>query len=113
MGALSQQKNKREEVIGFVLSRDLPLSKILLPSFFVLVLVVASALSVIYSSYKSRQMFSSLQIEIRQAMQLEEEWGRLLLEQSTWASHTRIERMAKEKLNMIVPNSTVLIVVSP
>jgi cell division protein FtsL len=113
MGALSRQENKRKEVLEPILSRDLPLSKMLLPSLFVLVLVVASALSVIYSSYKSRQSFSGLQLEIRQAMQLEEEWGRLLLEQSTWASHTRIERMAKEKLNMIVPDSTVLIVVSP
>lgn len=113
MGVLSQRERKKEEVTGLVSSRGQPLPKVLLSSFFILVLVVASALSVIYSSYKSRQLFSSLQIEVRQAMQLEEEWGRLLLEQSTWASHTRIERMAKENLNMIVPDSTVLVVVSP
>lgn len=77
--------------------------RLLLASLLVLVLVVASALGVIYSSYKSRQLFGDLQRQNREAMQLEEEWGRLLLEQSTWASHGRIERLAKSRLNMVVP----------
>ncbi len=76
-----------------------------------IVLVVASALGVIYSSYKSRQLFSDLQQQSRETVQLEEEWGRLLLEQSTWASHARIERLAKSKLNMIVPAPEAIIVV--
>ena len=77
-----------------------------------LVLVaIASALGVIYSSYQSRQLFSELQQLDRQAVQLDEEWGRLLLEQSTWASHSRIEQLAKSKLNMVVPDASSTIVV--
>jgi cell division protein FtsL len=76
-----------------------------------LLLVVASALGVIYSSYISRQLFSELQQGKRQAMRLEENWGRLLLEQSTWAAHARIERLAKSELNMIVPEPASIVVV--
>ena len=77
----------------------------------VLLLVVASALGVIYSSYKSRQLFSDLQQQKREAMRLEEEWGRLLLEQSTWATPARIERLAKSELNMVVPDPGTTVVV--
>jgi cell division protein FtsL len=75
------------------------------------VLLVLSALGVIYSSYKSRQLFSESQQLNRESIALEEEWGRLLLEQSTWASHSRVEQVAKEKLHMVVPESSAIIVV--
>ncbi|WP_019531261.1 cell division protein FtsL [Dasania marina] len=68
------------------------------------VLVVSSALAVIYSTYKSRQLFSALQREYRHEIALEEQWGRLLLEQSTWASPVRIEEVAKTTLAMKVPD---------
>ncbi len=80
-------------------------------SFVAVVLIVASALGVIYSSYKSRQLFSELQQLNRETVRLEEEWGRLLLEQSTWASHARIEQLAKSELNMVVPKPESIIVV--
>ncbi len=86
-------------------------AKVLLVFSLVLSLLVASALGVIYSSYKSRQLFSELQQHSRETMQLEEQWGRLLLEQSTWASHARIEQLAKSKLNMVVPSQQAIIVV--
>lgn len=76
-----------------------------------LVLVVGSALGVIYSSYKSRQLFAELQTLNRESIHLEEEWGRLLLEQSTWASHSRIERVARSELKMVVPEAGDIVVV--
>ena len=75
------------------------------------VLVVASALAVVYSTYKSRQLFSALQKEYRHEIALEEQWGRLLLEQSTWASPVRIEEIASAKLNMTVPETSAIRVV--
>ena len=75
------------------------------------VLVVSSGVGVIYSSYKSRQLFSELQQLNRETVRLEEEWGRLLLEQSTWASHARIEHLAKSELHMVVPKPESTIVV--
>ena len=76
-----------------------------------LVLVLVSSLSVILSTYKSRQLFSDVQLQHRESMQLEEQWGRLLLEQSTWSSHTPIESLAKNKLNMVVPDPARMIVI--
>lgn len=83
----------------------------LLAALLVLSLVVVSALGVIYSSFKTRQLFSHLQQQSKETVRLEEEWGRLLLEQSTWATHARIERLAKSKLNMVVPEPEAIIVV--
>tara|TARA_B110000211_G_C13692304_1_gene383662 strand:+ start:187 stop:510 length:324 start_codon:yes stop_codon:yes gene_type:complete len=77
----------------------------------ILILVVATALGVIFSSHQSRQLFGDLLQHNREKSRLEEEWGRLLLEQSTWASHSRIERLAKSELHMIVPNPESIIVV--
>ena len=37
-------------------------------------------------------------------MQLDEEWGRLLLEQSTWASPDRVQSLAEDKLKMKAPD---------
>ena len=34
---------------------------------------------------------------------LEVEWGQLQLEQSTWAAHARVEKIAREKLGMKAP----------
>jgi len=76
-----------------------------------LLLVLASAIAVVYSSYKSRQLFSELQQKSKVAMALEEQWGRLLLEKSTWASHDRIERLAKDKLHMRAPDPSAIVVV--
>ncbi|MDX1529789.1 MAG: cell division protein FtsL, partial [Gammaproteobacteria bacterium] len=42
---------------------------------------------------------------------LEVEWGKLQLEQSTWATHERIESLARKRLELRVPplNETVLV----
>lgn len=71
-----------------------------------LLLVVMSAIAVIYSSYKSRQLFSDVQQAHKRSIQMKEEWGRLLLEQSTWASPARIEQIAIKKLKMKAPESS-------
>lgn len=76
-----------------------------------LLLVSASSLGVIYSTYKSRQLFSEVQVQHRESMRLEEQWGRLLLEQSTWSSHSRVEGLARTKLGMVVPDPSTMIVV--
>lgn len=109
--AMSEQKAKEEFPVGSGIR--LPVGNALwLINVFLLLSVIGSALGVIYSSYMSRQLFSELQQGKRQAMSLEENWGRLLLEQSTWASHSRVERLAKTKLNMKVPDPALIIVVT-
>ena len=44
---------------------------------------------------------------------LDIEWGQLQLEQSTWATHGRVERVARDELRMIIPQATDLRIVQP
>jgi cell division protein FtsL len=111
---IAMTKQQSKEVLPVGRGMRLPVGNALwLMNIFLLLLVVASALGVIYSSYMSRQLFSELQQGKRQAMSLEENWGRLLLEQSTWASHSRVEQLAKTKLKMKVPDPALIVVVAP
>ncbi|MCO3205197.1 cell division protein FtsL, partial [Pseudomonas aeruginosa] len=41
------------------------------------------------------------------------EWGRLILEQSTWTAHSRIESLAVEQLHMRVPDPAEVRMVAP
>jgi len=79
----------------------------------VLVLAVfSSAILVIDARHESRKLFVQLQLAERQRDQMNEEWGRLQLEQATWATHGRIERLAREKLDMIVPKTNAIVLVT-
>lgn len=86
-----------------------PLGGVLVP--LMLFLVLASCIALVQSSHKGRRMFSELQDLRRDAMAMEEEWGRLLLEQSTWASPDRVQRLAGEELKMQAPNMRQVIMV--
>lgn len=80
-------------------------------SLLLLVLVLASALGVIVSSYQARQLFSDVQQQRKTSHNLEEEWGRLLLEESTWGSHSRVEALAIARLAMKAPDTASTVVV--
>lgn len=66
--------------------------------------VTASALAVVYSQHRSRALFVELQRLEQEQAELDTQWGRLELEQSTWATQGRIERLAREQLNMRLPD---------
>ncbi len=66
-------------------------------------LVIVSALAVVDAQHQSRTLFVELQALEAEAAELETDWGRLQLEQSTWATHGRIERVAREELDMRLP----------
>ncbi len=66
--------------------------------------VTASALAVVYSQHHSRALFVELQRLEQEQAELDTQWGRLELEQSTWATQGRIERLAREKLDMRLPD---------
>ena len=67
------------------------------------VAVVVSATGVVYAKYASRKQFVELESLRTKSDAVDVEWGRLQLEQSTWATHGRVERIAREKLNMRIP----------
>jgi len=66
--------------------------------------VLASALAVVDAQHRSRALFVELQAVEGDIAALDTEWGRLQLEQSTWATHGRIERIAREELDMRLPD---------
>ncbi len=78
----------------------------------VLVLVMC-ALGIVTAQHKARKIFIELEQEQELAKKMEVEWGQLQLEQSTWAMHTRIEKIATAHLQMQVPDSSRIQVVQP
>lgn len=66
-------------------------------------MLVVCALLVVTSQHKARKLYVELQKEQTAAKRLDEEWGQLQLEQGTWATHGRIERIATRELNMRLP----------
>lgn len=67
-------------------------------------LLLASAFAVIHSTHACRELYTQLQtLEARQ-WHLQEDYGRLLLEESTWASHYRVEKVARGELGMAEPD---------
>ncbi|MCK4864996.1 MAG: cell division protein FtsL [Gammaproteobacteria bacterium] len=76
-------------------------------------LVLASSLGVVYSKHESRKLFVELDTLKKERDEMNVEWGRLQLEQSTLATHSRIERTAKKRLNMITPEYEQVLIVRP
>ncbi len=74
---------------------------------------IASALGVVYARHESRKAFIELQELFSQRDELDIDWDRLLIEQSTWATHARIEQIARERLNMRVPDPADVVIVRP
>jgi cell division protein FtsL len=72
-------------------------------NFVLLLLLVLCALALVTAQHHARKLYIELQKEQELAKQLEVEWGQLQLEQSTWAMHARIEKIATGSLNMGSP----------
>ncbi|RPJ48473.1 MAG: cell division protein FtsL [Betaproteobacteria bacterium] len=72
-------------------------------TFILLAALIACALAVVTAQHKARKLYVELQKEQTAAKRLDEEWGQLQLEQGTWATHGRIERIATRELNMRLP----------
>ena len=79
----------------------------------VLLAVVATAIAVVYERYRHRQLFVELTRLERERDELNVEFGRLQLEQATWAQANRIDQVARERLGMKFPESDDIVVVRP
>ena len=78
---------------------------ILLLVIFAIVCVI-SAIALVYTKHESRNLFVELEQLTTERDELNIEWGQLQIEQSTWATHARIERVAMEELSLKRPNAT-------
>lgn len=67
--------------------------------------LIFSALGLVNSQHKARNLYTALEQIGEAAKQYDQEYGQLQLEQSTWAMHSRVEKIATEQLQMQVPNA--------
>jgi cell division protein FtsL len=77
------------------------------------VAVLLSAVAVVVVKQESRTRFVKLQALERARDALDVEWGQLQLEQSTWATHGRIESVARKRLRMELPAPEAIVLVTP
>jgi len=78
----------------------------------ILVLLI-SALAVIYSKYQSRLIFIEIQKQERALDQYEVEWGQLQLELTTLAEQNRVEQVAREQLKLMMPLREKIVYIKP
>jgi len=75
------------------------------------VVCVISAIALIYTKHESRKLFVELEQLTVERDLLNIEWGQLQIEQSTWATHARIEEVATDELSLVRPKSTEIYVI--
>ncbi len=79
---------------------------------FVFALVcVLSAMALVYTKHESRKLFVELEGLSRERDELNIEWGQLQIEQSTWATHARIEQVATDDLALVRPQTSDIYVI--
>ena len=71
--------------------------------------LMAFAVGMIFTKHSSRVMHAQLQGLNTELENLNDEWSKLLLEQATWTSGIRVEKVASEQLQMITPNKVEMI----
>ena len=72
---------------------------------------VVSALALVYTKHESRKLFVELEQLTDQRDELNIEWGQLQIEQSTWATHARIEQVATDDLQLTRPETAEIFVI--
>ena len=72
---------------------------------------VVSAMALVYTKHEARKLFVELETLTHERDELNIEWGQLQIEQSTWATHARIEQVAADRLSLIRPESKEIFVI--
>jgi len=72
---------------------------------------VMSAMALVYTKHEARKLFIELEALTRERDELNIEWGQLQIEQSTWATHARIEQVAVDRLSLVRPQSAEIYVI--
>lgn len=67
------------------------------------IVCLATAIALVYTKHESRKLFVELEELTSERDELNIEWGQLQIEQSTWATHGRIEQVASDELALVRP----------
>ena len=77
-----------------------------------LLLNVVAAILVVHWAQLNRQMVIQQDVLLQQRDDIDLRWRHLLLEQRALAEHSRVERLARERLNMDRPTTEAQVVVT-
>lgn len=77
------------------------------------VLVVLSALAVVRIKFKNRELVTQMDQLRAERERIGMEWSQLQLEEATLASHSRVEKIAREQLGMTEPKDYVTVSARP
>ena len=72
---------------------------------------VISAIALVFTKHESRKLFVELEQLSGERDELNIEWGQLQIEQSTWATHSRIEKVATGRLKLSRPETEEIYVI--
>lgn len=75
--------------------------------------VMLTAFGVVVSKHETRQQYKELVSLENTRDDLQVEWGKLQLEQSSWATHGRVEKEARERLKMSIPDIGDAVMIAP
>lgn len=75
------------------------------------VVCVVSAVALVKTRHEARKLFVELESLTNERDELNIEWGQLQIEQSTWATHARIEKVANDDLSLVRPGPTDIYVI--
>jgi len=78
-----------------------------------LAIVLICALAAVTTNHRARKLVIEYERETKRMQALDVEWGQLQLEQSTWATHARIEDIARQKLGMHPPRPNQIVSITP
>jgi cell division protein FtsL len=78
-----------------------------------LLLVVVTAIAVVYSKHSGRELFIELQALAYERDAMDVEWSQLQLEQSTLTTQGQVERDARDKLGMVNLAADNMVIVKP
>ncbi len=75
------------------------------------IVCVLSSVALVYTKHESRKLFVELEGLTHERDELNIEWGQLQIEQSTWATHARIEQVATDNLSLARPETSEIYVI--
>ncbi len=76
-----------------------------------LLAVIASAIAVVFERQEGRLQFVELDRLQKERDEMNFEWGRLQIEQATWAENNRIEQIARSQLGMVSPSTAETVII--
>ena len=74
-------------------------------------MLIGVLVNYVYFQNETRKLFAETQSVEKQKLELNAEWARLQIEKSTLVSNNRIEQVARDQLNMKLPEDEHILVI--